>query len=202
MAQIFQFGAQFKVIVNFPVENNPCVPIFGENGLVALFEVDDLEAGSAEGKQIGLKDALLVGPAVKQRGGGLPDSFRRCAPVFSGKPGNPAQRSAPLRLTRRLCELFLGISGKCALWKFIWCARLTATQTPLIALVSLQILEAAMDVEIAQNQRATLASVRTSALTPFHIICTPIQTRRNDESRRMMLMPLSPTAAAKRSANP
>src|SRR5215469_12817414 len=95
VAQVFQFGAQLDVIVNFSVKDNPAVAIVSENGLIASLEVDDLKACSAEGKQIRLRDALLVGPAVNQRSGRLPDSFRRRAPVFSGKAGNPAQRSAP-----------------------------------------------------------------------------------------------------------
>jgi hypothetical protein len=114
VSQVLQFGAQFEVIVNFPIEHNPAVPVLGQNGLIALLEVDDFQARSAERKQVRLKNALLVRPAVKQRGGRLPDSFRRRAPVFSGKAGNPAQRSAPLRLPRRFCEVFLAISGKYA----------------------------------------------------------------------------------------
>src|SRR5262249_52473250 len=45
-------------------------------------------------------------------------------------------------------------------------------------------------------------SVRASALTPFHIICTPMHTRRNDDRRRIMLIALSPRTAARRSAKP
>ena len=111
MAQIFQLGAQFEVIVNLAVEDNPAISILGENGLVALLEVDDFQARSPEGKEIRVEKTLLVGPAVNQRSGRLPDSFRRRAPVFCGEAGNPAQRSPPLRLTRRFCEMLLGIQG-------------------------------------------------------------------------------------------
>ena len=64
MAQIFQLGAQFEVIVNLAVEDDSPVTILGENGLVAQLEVDDFQARSAEGKEIRGKDTLLVWSAV------------------------------------------------------------------------------------------------------------------------------------------
>src|SRR5207253_1233935 len=53
------------------------------------------KARSAQREEIGLKHALLVGTAVNQCSRGLPDSFRRRAPIFSGKPGDSAQLPAP-----------------------------------------------------------------------------------------------------------
>src|SRR5260370_23191538 len=41
----------------------------------------------------------------------------------------------------------------------------------------------------------------SSALTPFHRICTPMQTSRNEESRRITLMAVAPRSCAIRSAN-
>jgi hypothetical protein len=41
-----------------------------------------------------------------------------------------------------------------------------------------------------------------SALNPFHKICTPMHTSRNDDSRITIVIPFSPRIAASRSANP
>ena len=100
MSQVFQFGAQLEVIVNLSVEDDPTIAVFGKNGLIAMIQVDDFQPRRAQRKKFGLKDALLVGPAVNQCGCCLPDSFRRCAPIFSGEPRNSAQRSAPLPAAR------------------------------------------------------------------------------------------------------
>jgi len=45
-------------------------------------------------------------------------------------------------------------------------------------------------------------SVFTSALTPFHKICTPIHTNKNEDNRRITFIPLGPTAAANRAEYP
>src|SRR5437879_13876318 len=65
------------------------------DGLIAVFQVDDFQARRAQREEIGLKHALLVGTAVNQCSRGLQDSFRRRAPIFSGKPGDSAQLPAP-----------------------------------------------------------------------------------------------------------
>src|SRR5438034_917606 len=95
MTQAFQFGAQREVVVNLPVKDNSAVAIFSKDGLIAGFQVDDFQARRAQREEIGLKHALLVGTAVNQCSRGLPDSFRRRAPIFSGKPGDSAQLPAP-----------------------------------------------------------------------------------------------------------
>src|SRR6516162_1876154 len=95
MAEAFQFGAQRDVVVNLPVKDDSGVAIFGKDGLIAMVQVDDFQARRAQREQMRLKHALLVGTAVNQCGRGLPDSFRRRAPVFSGKPGDSAQLPAP-----------------------------------------------------------------------------------------------------------
>ena len=99
--QVLQFGAQLEVVVNLSVEDDSSVAVFGQDGLIALSQVDDFQACCAQGKEIRLEDALLIGPAVDQRSGGLSDSFRRRAPTFSGESGNPTQCSSPVRLPRR-----------------------------------------------------------------------------------------------------
>ena len=40
------------------------------------------------------------------------------------------------------------------------------------------------------------------ALAPFHRICTPMQTSRNDDNRRITLIAVAPRIRASRSANP
>src|SRR5215472_13155183 len=95
MAETLQFGAQREVVVNLPVKDDSGVAIFGKDGLIAMVQVDDFQARRAQREQMRLKHALLVGTAVNQCGRGLPDSFRRRAPVFSGKPGDSAQLPAP-----------------------------------------------------------------------------------------------------------
>lgn len=51
-------------------------------------------------------------------------------------------------------------------------------------------------------QPAPKDKLRTSALTPFQKICTPMHTSKNEDSRTTMVIPFSPKAFAKRSANP
>ena len=199
MAQLFQFGAQRKVVVNLPVENDAAVPIVGVEGLVALLEVDDFQARRAQGEKIRLEHALLIGSAMNQRSGGLADSFRRRTPVFSGEPGNPAQRSAPLRFARRLARHDLQFQEFRPPGSLSGVPAWPQWKTPRAE----QFLRLLLDPTLRRNsgnQWPPPAKECTRALTPFHMICTPMQTRRNDESRRVMIMPLSPMTAAMRSA--
>jgi hypothetical protein len=72
VAGFFQLGPDLKMIVNFAVEDDYGVTIFAANGLIAGLQVQDFEAGSAEGTNGGFVDTLLVGSAVDQgsrRGG-------------------------------------------------------------------------------------------------------------------------------------
>jgi len=45
-------------------------------------------------------------------------------------------------------------------------------------------------------------SVFTSALTPFHKICTPIHTSKNEDNRKITFIPFGPIAAANRPEYP
>jgi hypothetical protein len=87
------------MVVNLAVKDNAAVPIVCEDGLVTMVQVDDFQPSCTQGEEIRVKYALLVGATVYQRSGGLPDSLRWCAPVFSGKPGYSAQRLARPRMT-------------------------------------------------------------------------------------------------------
>src|SRR5580698_8558700 len=60
MAELFQFGAQFQVIVDFAVEDDYSVAIQREDRLIAAFEVNNFQAGGAKRADFGLEDSLLV----------------------------------------------------------------------------------------------------------------------------------------------
>ena len=75
-------------------------PSSGTDGLVARFEVDDLQTRGAERDGIRLEDALLIRPAVDQGVDGAlnPAGIRR--PFSMGKSGDSAQVHSPL--TKRM----------------------------------------------------------------------------------------------------
>ena len=81
VAARFQFRAQFLVVVNLAVEDDDRVAVFRGNGLVARGEVDDFQPRGAQGNQVRFENALLVRPAVDDRGNGAPN------PVGIGRPG-------------------------------------------------------------------------------------------------------------------
>src|ERR1700745_172674 len=114
MTQAFQFGAQREVVVNLPVKDNSAVAIVSKDGLIAVVQVDDFQARRAQREEIRLKHALLVGTAVNQCSRGLPDSFRRRAPIFSGKPGDSAQLPAPSLSREDLARCHLELDRKSA----------------------------------------------------------------------------------------
>jgi len=67
MAAVFQFGAEFPVIVNLSIERNNRIAALRDDGLVARLEIDDFQTRDAEGDTGRLKDTLLIRPAVNQR---------------------------------------------------------------------------------------------------------------------------------------
>ena len=107
MAEFFEFGTQFQVIVDFAVENDaPFAGVF-ENRLIAALEIDDFQARGATGEGFGGEGALLVGPTMTQGGKGLLNAPVRSESIFMRKTGNAAQavplfeksKSASLRST-------------------------------------------------------------------------------------------------------
>jgi hypothetical protein len=48
VAQRFQLAAQFGVIVDLAVEDGDSIPILAPHGLVAAFEIDNLETNRAQ----------------------------------------------------------------------------------------------------------------------------------------------------------
>src|SRR5208282_6915903 len=99
MAERFEFGAQFQVIVDFAVEDDYGVAIRRKDRLITAFEVNNFQAGGAEGADFGLEDALLVGAAMDEGRRGAPDAVRIGRPIFMGETGDAAQISRLLRVS-------------------------------------------------------------------------------------------------------
>ncbi len=91
MTQLFQLSADFEVIVDFPIEHDDRIAVFRRNGLIAVLEIENFQARRAQRADRGLVDALLVGPAVNQGGGGVPNTIRRWRPIFMSKTNNATQ---------------------------------------------------------------------------------------------------------------
>ena len=64
ISALFQFPAQFQVIVDLAVEDDDGVAVFGHDGLIAALDVDNLQPRRAQRDGVGLKDALLVRTAM------------------------------------------------------------------------------------------------------------------------------------------
>ena len=91
MAERFEFGAKFTVIIDLTVKDNaPLAGIF-KNRLVPALQIDDLQSCGAARESFRGKRALLVWPAMMQRGHSFLDSALRCSATFMGEAGNPAQ---------------------------------------------------------------------------------------------------------------
>src|SRR5581483_2148960 len=67
VAEPFQLPAQSGVVVDLAVKGDDRVAVVADDGLIASAEVDDLEADSAQRYAVRLKNALLIGAAMKQR---------------------------------------------------------------------------------------------------------------------------------------
>ncbi len=60
MAQRFKLTPQFRVIIDFSVEDQDGVAIVTDHGLIAMFEIDDLEAHRAQRDVGGFPHVLPV----------------------------------------------------------------------------------------------------------------------------------------------
>src|ERR1700693_1035998 len=79
------------MVVDFAVEDNAGFPAIFENGLIAAFEIDNLEARGTKGERIGRENALLIGPSMDEGLHHFPDSFRGGLGIFMCKSGYAAQ---------------------------------------------------------------------------------------------------------------
>ncbi len=68
-----KFGAQFAVIINFPVENQNGVAVGTPTWLRSALEIDDLQAHRAQRYQTRLMDGLLIRTAMDQTCCGTPN---------------------------------------------------------------------------------------------------------------------------------
>ena len=93
VAQRFQLLAQLQMVVDFAVEDDDGVAVVGLDGLVAACQIDDLQAGRAQRAEIGTEDALLVGSAMGEGGGGGLNAVRTGRPVLMGKSDNATQNA-------------------------------------------------------------------------------------------------------------
>jgi hypothetical protein len=64
VAARFQEGADFQVVINFAVEDDHGVAVFGNDRLIAGGEVQNFQASSAKRDAIGLEDTLLIRATV------------------------------------------------------------------------------------------------------------------------------------------
>ena len=76
MPGFLQFGTKFEVVVDLAVEDDDGVAVVGANGLVAGFQVEDLQAGCAQRAGSRFVDALLVRTAMDQGRRGRCDPLR------------------------------------------------------------------------------------------------------------------------------
>ena len=97
MAQLFQFAAQFLMVVDFAIKYNGDVTIFREDGLVAGPEIDNLEPSCPHRAETRLEHALLVRAAVNQGSGGVSNAIGIRCPMFVGETDDSTQVPAPLR---------------------------------------------------------------------------------------------------------
>jgi hypothetical protein len=93
VAQGFEFVPEFRVIVDFAVEDQNGIAIITQHGLIAVFQIDDLQADGPQRHQGGLPNVLAIRPAMSQRSRDTPDLFWTATPMIMGKPGNPTHSS-------------------------------------------------------------------------------------------------------------
>src|SRR5260370_2474169 len=62
-----KFRAQFRIVVDFPIEHHPDATVFICNGLMAACEIDDAQAAEAEPYPRAYKNAFVIRPAVNDR---------------------------------------------------------------------------------------------------------------------------------------
>ena len=64
MAAAFEFGTEFREVINLAVENDPRAAVFVEDGLMASGKIDDREPAHSETGAVADVEALIVGTAI------------------------------------------------------------------------------------------------------------------------------------------
>ena len=94
---LFQLFPKFRVVVYFPIEDDPDTPILVGNRLVSCLEVNDLEAPHSETDIAVQKEAFIVRAPVREGIGHSPDIVQRysLAPVIINNPCYSTHRFIP-----------------------------------------------------------------------------------------------------------
>ena len=169
MAELFQFGAQFQVIVDFAVEDDYSVAIRREDRLIAALEVNNFQAGGAKRADFGLEDALLVRAAMDEGRRGAPDAVRIGRPIFMGETGDATQIPA-----------LLGV------WVPSIVARVYRT---------VHIIDAPEQLQVWRGRQPSRYFLpRNTSVTPMQTRRTPSQRLRETRSPRKTWPPRAPAA--------
>jgi hypothetical protein len=96
VAKRFEVVADLKVIIDFTVENDHAVAIFGKNWLIPGRQVNNLETGCTERAGSRLKHSLLIRSAMNEGIRCTPYALLIRAPVLRCESNDAAQVSTPL----------------------------------------------------------------------------------------------------------
>jgi hypothetical protein len=108
---LFQFLAQFRVVIQFSVEDQDGIALVGRHGLIAVLKVDDAEPHGSQRHFGGFPDTLLVRSAMNQRSRDFPDPIRIGSSPKMSEPSYPAHVSeSPPFLPPRKKAFFMGLS--------------------------------------------------------------------------------------------
>jgi len=92
----FEFAADLKMVINFAVEDDYGVAIFGKNRLIPGCQVNNLEARSTERAGSRLKYTLLIWSAMNKGICRIPYALWIWAPIFGCESNNATQVFMPL----------------------------------------------------------------------------------------------------------
>ena len=67
VAQSFQLAPDFEMVIDFAIEDDDRIAIFGKDRLVAVGEIDNLQPGGAQGTALGTENSLLIRAAMNKR---------------------------------------------------------------------------------------------------------------------------------------
>src|SRR5271157_3739177 len=96
MAQAFQLGSEFQMVVDLAIEDDGRFPVVACYRLIAAHEIDDLQAGCAERADVRTIYALLVRASVDKRRGGYLNAPGVGRPVLMGKASDATQNAEAL----------------------------------------------------------------------------------------------------------
>src|SRR5271157_1785930 len=101
VAALFQLAPQLRVVVDLAIEDDHGIAVFGNDGLVTGFQVDDLQARGCQRYAVGFKDTLLVRPTVQNGICCVPDPSGVGAKVIMCKPAIPHKMHYPCTAPRK-----------------------------------------------------------------------------------------------------